>query len=121
MALKISVRERGGVAIMDLDGRIVIGDGAEQLNTAARSLLAEGRKKLLINLAGVGHVDSVGLGSLVACHMSAGRQSAQFKLLKPLKHLTNLLAIPKLITVLEVFASEEEAVMSFSEEFAAAA
>lgn len=116
MSLTIKLRERDGVSILDLDGRIVMGREAEQLCSAAKGLLAGGGKKLLVNLAGVRRVDSTGLGALITCHASARAQSARLKLLKPLAHITNLLVITKLITVFEIFDDEAEAVESFVEE-----
>jgi anti-sigma B factor antagonist len=116
MSLRINVRERDGVAIIDLGGRIVFGDGDEQVTGAVKELLAEGHKKILINLAKVAKVDSVGLGSLTACYASAEARSARVKLLRPLERLKNLLVITKLITIFDIFEDEEEAVTSFAEE-----
>ena len=113
MSLGISIRERDGVTIMDLNGRIVFGDGTEELSTATTRLLAEGRKKLLVNFAEVRQVDTVGLGSLTSCYANADEQSAELKLLKPIEHLNNLLVITRLVTLFDSFDDEEEAINSF--------
>ena len=119
MSLTISVRECDGVTIMDLNGRIVFGDGTEELSSAAMRLLAEGRKKLLINFAEVRQVDTVGLGSLTSCYASAGEQSAELKLLKPIEHLNKLLVLTRLVTLFDSFDDEEEAIDSFVADVAA--
>ena len=118
MALKIKLREREGVTIVDLNGRVVLGDGASELSDAVKGLLDQGKKKLLINLAGVTKMDSTGLGSLVGSYASATRQSAKLKLLKPQERIENLLIITKLITVFETFDDEDEAIASFAGEVA---
>ncbi len=115
MALEISIRKREGVSIIDLAGRIVLGDGAELLTDAVRKLLEQGKRNLLINLAGVTQVDSCGLGALVASFTSASRQSSKLKLLKPTKHSTDLFRITKLCTVFEIFDDETAAIRSLFE------
>ncbi len=116
MGLDISIRERQGVTILDLRGRIVLGDGVDQVIDAVKKFLEQGKTNLLIDLAGVTKVDSCGLGALVASYTSAARQSSELKLLHPPKHVTDLFKITKLCTVFEIFDGEDSAIESFSKE-----
>ncbi len=119
MALEISIRKREGVSIIDLAGRIVLGDGNEEVMNTVKQLLSRGEKKLLMNLARVNKVDSAGLGAIIAGYVSAQNQKATLKLLKP-GHIRDLLVIAKLLTVFEIFDDEDEAIRSFDVETRAA-
>lgn len=118
MSLTINQRERDGLTILDLDGRIVIGAAVGKLCAAVRRVLSEGRKKLIFNLSGVRHIDSLGLDLLIACHVSAAMHSAHLKLLQPRHEVAEVFAITKLDKRFEIFDSEVEAVESFPEEAA---
>ena len=111
--MTISERSSGTVCILDVDGPITIGPGAEQLTDKVRSLLHQGQKHLLINLAGVPYMDSTGLGAMVHAYATATRQGGSVKLLNSTKKLHDLLVITKLATVFESFDNEPVALASF--------
>jgi len=112
--LNISERQAGDVTILDMNGKITIGEGSVALRTAVRRLLEEGKKKILLNLAGVGYIDSSGIGELVSSYTAIGKENGQLKLLNLTQKLEDLLTITKLLTVFDVYDSEEEALSSFS-------
>jgi anti-sigma B factor antagonist len=109
----IREREAGDVTILDLSGKITIGEGSVQLREAVRGLLERGKKKLLINLGGVDYVDSSGIGELVSCFTTTKNQGGQLKLLSLTKKIRDLLQITKLLTVFDTYDDEAEAVKSF--------
>jgi anti-sigma B factor antagonist len=111
--LTINERNAGNVTILDLSGRITIGEGSVQLREAVRRLLEQGNKNLLIDLGGVDYVDSSGIGELVSCYTTTKNQGGQLKLLNLTKKIKDLLSITKLLTVFEVFDAEAEALKSF--------
>jgi anti-sigma B factor antagonist len=111
--LNISERQVGDVTILDMDGKITIGEGSVALRTAIRRLLEEGKKKILLNLAKVGYIDSSGIGELVSSYTAINKEGGQLKLLNLTQKLQDLLTITKLLTVFDVYESEEEALESF--------
>lgn len=112
--LDISERLMGDVTILDMSGKITIGEGSVALRTAIRRLLEEGKKKILLNLAKVGYIDSSGIGELVSSYTAIGKEEGgQLKLLNLTQKLQDLLTITKLLTVFDVYESEEEALNSF--------
>ena len=112
--LNISERQVGDITILDMDGKITIGEGSVALRTAIRRLLEEGKKKILLNLAKVGYIDSSGIGELVSSYTAIGKEDGgQLKLLNLTQKLQDLLTITKLLTVFDVYESEEEALASF--------
>ncbi len=111
--MEITERSVGGVTVLDLDGRILLGQGDEVLRHTVRSLIAGGTRKLLLNLAAVPHVDSAGLGELVRCHTRMVQAGGSVKLLNLTARMQDLLSITKLATVFESFESEDSAVASF--------
>ena len=113
MSLKASSREVDGVTVLDLSGRIVLGEGSEVLRTALADLARRGMKKILLNLADVSYVDSSGLGAMVSGYTTITGQQGQLKLLNLTKKIHDLLQITKLLTVFEVFEDESKAVKSF--------
>ncbi len=112
--LNISERQAGDVTILDMDGKITIGEGSVALRTTVRRLLEEGKKKILLNLARVGYIDSSGIGELVSSYTAIEKESGQLKLLNLTQKLQDLLTITKLLTVFDVFEGEEEALSSFN-------
>ena len=108
--LNIKERQAGDVTVLDLDGKITIGEGSIALRSAVRRLLEEKKKKILLNLAGVGYVDSSGIGELVSSFSSVSREGGQLKLLNLTQKIQDLLAITKLLTVLDVYEHESSAV-----------
>jgi anti-sigma B factor antagonist len=111
--LNISERTAGDVTILDMDGKITIGEGSVALRTAIRRLLEEGKKKILLNLARVGYIDSSGIGELVSSYTAINKDGGQLKLLNLTQKLQDLLTITKLLTVFDVYDNEQEALTSF--------
>jgi anti-sigma B factor antagonist len=113
MQLEIKERVRGEVTILDLIGKITIGEGSVQLRDAVGHLLDAGRKKIILNLEGVTYVDSSGIGELVSRYTTTKNQGGQLKLLRLTKKIKDLLMITKLLTVFEIYEDEEAALASF--------
>jgi len=111
--LNIRERQAGDVTILDLEGRITIGDGNVSLRNAIRRLIQEGKKKILLNLAGVGYIDSSGIGELVSSYTTIGREKGQLKLLSLTQKIKELLVITKLLTVFDTYDDESAALNSF--------
>ena len=114
MALKMTNREVDGVSVVALDGRIVLGEESNALREKVKSLIAEGKKKVVLNMANITFIDSAGLGTLVAAHHSAKSQGAALKLAHLGSKFQEVLQITKLLTVFDVYNSEAEAVSSFA-------
>jgi anti-sigma B factor antagonist len=114
MSLKASTRQMGTVTVIDLSGKIVLGDGSSLLRETVKDLASRGQKKLLLNLADVSYIDSSGLGALVASFTTIKGQEGQIKLLKLTSKVHDLLQITKLLTVFDVFTDEATALKSFS-------
>ena len=114
MALKISSRQVDGVGVVELSGRIVLGEESNALREQIKSLLASGQKKIVLNLADVSYIDSAGLGALVAAHHSARMQGASLKLANLGSKFQEILQVTKLITVFEVHDNEAAAIRSFA-------
>jgi anti-sigma B factor antagonist len=112
--MQIDERAVGDVLILDVKGRITLGEGDELLKDKVNSLLNQGRRKIVLNLAEVPYIDSAGLGEIVRTYTTVSRQGGSLKLLNLTKRITDLLAITKLLTVFETFESENDAVQSFS-------
>lgn len=111
--LDVKERQAGDVTILDLTGAVRIGEGSIALRDAIRDLAGQGKKKLLLNLAGVNYVDSSGIGELIANYTTVSRQGGQLKLLNLTDRIQNLLVITKLLTVFDVYENEPEALKSF--------
>jgi anti-sigma B factor antagonist len=111
--LKITDREVGGVTVVALDGRIVLGDESNALRAKLKSLIAEGKKKIVLNMDNITYIDSAGLGILVAAHCSAKTQGASLVLCHLGSKFQEVLQITKLLTVFEVCDTEAAAVTSF--------
>jgi anti-sigma B factor antagonist len=111
--LDVKERQAGDVTILDLRGEVRIGEGSIALRDAIRSLADSGKKKLLLNLAGVSYIDSSGIGELIANYTTVSRQGGQLKLLKLTDRVQNLLVITKLLTVFDAYEDEAEALKSF--------
>lgn len=112
--MQIEERAVGDVVVLDLKGRVTLGEGDQLLKDKVNSLVNQGRRRIVLNLAGVPYIDSAGLGEIVGSYTTVSRQSGSLKLLNLTKKITDLLAITKLLTVFETFDSEDEAVRSFS-------
>lgn len=111
--MQIEERPSGDVTILDLTGRLVLGDGDELLRDKVNSLLHRGRKQLVVNLGGVPYIDSAGLGEIVRSYTTVSKQGGSLKLLNLTSKIADLLSITKLLTVFETFDSERAALDSF--------
>jgi anti-sigma B factor antagonist len=113
MSLRATHRDAGNVTVVDLSGRIVLGDGSALLRKTIRALLEDQRKKILLNLADVDYIDSSGIGELVSGFTAVKNQSGDLKLLHLTKKVRDLLQITKLFTVFDVYTDEGTALKSF--------
>ncbi len=114
MSMKATVREVDSVTIIDVSGRITLGEGCSQLRDLVRENLAKGNKNILLNLGDVTYIDSSGIGELVSGFTAVSNQGGQLKLLNLTKKVHDLLQITKLYTVFDVHDDEAKAVTSFA-------
>ena len=112
MALSISTRQLDGVTILDLSGRITLGEGSVQLRDAIRDLIGKGEKNILLSLGDVNYIDSSGLGELVSAFTTAKNQNADVKLLNLTKKVKDVLQVTKLYTVFDIYDAEAHAIGS---------
>jgi anti-sigma B factor antagonist len=111
--MKIVERQVDDVVILDLHGKILIGEGDDALREAVTKLADAGKTKILLNLAEVPYVDSAGLGEIVRTYTTVSRKGGKLKLLNLTKKIEDLLSITKLLTVFETYESEAEAINSY--------
>jgi anti-sigma B factor antagonist len=112
--MTITERKNGNVTVLDVDGKILLGEGDVQLKRKIDELIERQEQKLLLNLANVPYMDSGGLGEIVRSYTTVKRAGGELKLLGVTKRINDLLTITKLVTVFEIFDSEDEAVKSFA-------
>ncbi len=112
--MTIDTRSVNGVTILDVHGKVTIGEGSREVRVKIRELLENGNKDILMNLGDVSYVDSAGIGELVSSYTTVTNQGGQFKLLNLTKKIRELLAITKLLTVFDSFDDETAAIGSFS-------
>src|SRR5262245_42969362 len=112
--MNIEQRTVGNVVVLDLKGKITLGEGDELLKDKVNSLMNQGQKQIVLNLEGVPYIDSAGLGEIVRAYTTVSRQGGSLKLANLTKRIQDLLSITKLLTVFETFDSENDAVKSFS-------
>jgi len=113
MALQATHRDAGPVTVVDLSGRITLGDGSALLRKTIRGLLDDQRTKILLNLADVDYIDSSGIGELVSAFTAVRNRNGDLKLLQLTKKVRDLLQITKLYTVFDVYSDEHTALQSF--------
>lgn len=118
MALQINTRDAGQVTILDITGRIVLGDEIHDLRDAVRSLVAQGKKKIILNLAGVDYLDSSGVGELVGSFTTVRNAGGELKLLNLTQKVHDVLHVTKLYTVFDIKDDEFTAIKSFDYFFA---
>jgi anti-sigma B factor antagonist len=111
---KAIVRQEQGVAVVDLSGRITLGDGTGEIRETMKKLIQSGQKKILLNLGDVTYMDSAGLGELVGAYASVANAGGVIKLLNAQKKVSDLLSVTKLYTVFQAFNNEPEAIRSFA-------
>ena len=114
MSMKASTRQIDGVTIVDLSGRITLGEGSVILRDTVKDLLGKGQKKILLNLGDVSYIDSSGIGELVSAFTSVRNQGGELKLLHLTKKVHDLLQITKLYTVFDVKDDEAAAIGAFA-------
>ena len=114
MALRMTDRQIGDVDVLDIEGRIVLGEESNAFREKVKGLLAAGKKKIILNLAQVGYIDSAGLGTLVSTFHSARSQGATLKLVSLGSKFKEVLQVTKLMTVFDTYDDESLAVQSFS-------
>jgi len=120
MSSNANVRHSGNVAIVDLSGKITLGDGSGMVRSVIKELVSGGHKDILVNLAGVTYLDSAGLGELVGSYATVSNLGGRIKLLHPQGKVKDLLAVTKLYTVFVSFDDEPEALRSFASDAAGA-
>ena len=111
--MEIVERTVSDVTVLDLKGKMTLGEGDEMLKDKINSLLASGKKKPLLNLEGVPYIDSAGLGEVVRTYTTVSRQGGSLKLLNLTKRIEDLLSITKLLTVFDTYDNEAEAIKSY--------
>jgi anti-sigma B factor antagonist len=112
--MQIEERIVNNVTILDLKGKVTLGEGDEALKDKINSLVQQGHKRILLNLGEVPYIDSAGLGQIVRTYTTVTRDGGQLKLVHLTKRIEDLLMITKLLTVFETFDSESEAVKSYN-------
>jgi anti-sigma B factor antagonist len=108
--MEIQERTVGPVIILDLQGKLVLGDGDDLLKDKINSLIFQGQQQIILNLGGVPYMDSAGLGQLIASTTAVASQGGRLRLLNVAKRVQDLLSIVKLLTVFDVYTSEADAV-----------
>lgn len=111
--LSISERQVRGVAVVDLEGKITLGESNRQLHEAIRRLVAENKQNILLNLAKVNVIDSSGLGEIVAAYSTVAANGGSLKLINLSDRVTDVMTITKLYTVFDIYGSEEEGLEAF--------
>lgn len=114
MSFKATPRETGGVTVIDISGRITLGEGSAALREMVRDLLLKGQKRIILNLGDVNYIDSSGIGELVSGYTTVKNQGGELKLLNLTRKVHDLLQITKLFTVFDVHTDERRALTSFN-------
>ncbi len=112
--MKSEIRDRGDIRIIGLSGKVTIGAGDVKIRELIDSSLAQGKKKILLDLGGVSTIDSSGIGEMVACYTTVTRNQGQLKLMNLSPKISDILQVTQLITVFDIFDDEQEAVGSFT-------
>jgi anti-sigma B factor antagonist len=115
VALRMTERDVNGITVLDIEGRIVLGEESNSFREKVKGLLASGKKKIVLNLANVTYIDSAGLGTLVATFHSARSQGAALKLANLGAKFKEVLQVTKLMTVFDTYESEAAAIQSFGQ------
>ena len=114
MSLKMSTREAKDIVIIDFSGRLTMGEACAAIRDEIHDQIANGTRKLLLNLADVTYIDSAGLGELTAAFTSVKNRDGHLKLLNLTKRVHDLMQITKLYTVFDVYDDEKKAIASFA-------
>ena len=113
MSMKFTTRQVNGITVLDLSGKITLGEGSVTIRDAVRDVLATGKNQILLNLADVNYIDSSGIGELVSALTAVKNAGGSLKLLQLTKKVKDLLQITKLYTVFDIYDDEAEAIASF--------
>jgi anti-sigma B factor antagonist len=113
MQLRITNRTVDGILVLDCSGRIVFGEESASLRDAVKKFIADGKNRIVLNLSGVNYIDSGGLGTLVALYTTARNAGGSIKLANLTQRVGDLLQVTKLVTIFDVYDSEDEALQSF--------
>lgn len=113
MSAKLTIRYSGDIAVVEVSGRITLGEGSSALHENMRRLVAEGHLKILLNLSGVTFMDSSGLGELVSGYVSAAHNNGRVKLCGLTRRIRDLLQVTRLYNVLDIYEWEDDAIRSF--------
>ena len=111
--MKLSTRSTGEVVILDVEGKILLGEGDVEIKRAIDELVAQGKKNFLLNLAKVPYIDSAGLGQIIRCFTAIRKSGGAFKLLSPNPRVIDLLNVTKLVNVFDWYNEESSALGSF--------
>jgi len=114
VSVRLNTRQVGDVVVVDVSGRITLGEGSSTLREGIRELLAKGHRKILLNLADVSYIDSSGIGELVSAYTSVTNAGGQLKLVNLTKRVNDLLQITKLYTIFDIYDNELTAIRSFT-------
>ncbi|OGF68206.1 MAG: anti-anti-sigma factor [Candidatus Fischerbacteria bacterium RBG_13_37_8] len=112
--MELSYKELGDITVVQVSGRITLGEGDVKLRDAIYNLLKENKGKIVLNLGDVSYIDSAGIGELISAYTAAKRNGAELKLLNLTKKIQDILQITQLLTIFEVFNNENEALNSFN-------
>ncbi len=112
--MKFSTRRLGAVAVIDIEGKILLGEGDVEIKQEVNNLLKRGVKNIVLNLTKVPYIDSAGLGEIIRCFTTIRKDQGNLKLVGPNERIIDLLTITKLINVLDWFDNEAEAIKSFA-------
>ncbi|MCZ2076919.1 MAG: STAS domain-containing protein [Bryobacteraceae bacterium] len=115
MSAKIDVRQSMGVSIVDVSGRITLGESSNLLRLTVKDLVAQQQRNIVLNLSGVSYIDSGGLGEIVGSYATVAHAGGRLKLLNPQRRVDDLLQVTKLLTVFEIYTDEAAAVRSFQQ------
>jgi anti-sigma B factor antagonist len=113
MSAKVTIRHVEGVTILDVSGRITLGEGGVTLRDAIQDALKTDTKKLILDMGGVNYMDSSGVGELTGAYISAKNQGCELKLLNLTKKIDDLMQITKLSTIFDIYSDEKTALASF--------
>jgi anti-sigma B factor antagonist len=113
-SMKFSMRKNGDVVIIDVEGKILLGEGDVEIKRVVDGLLKKGNKNILLNLAKVPYIDSAGLGEIIRCFTALRRRSGSLKLLSPNSRIIDLLSITNLLNVFDCYNDESSALKSFT-------
>jgi anti-sigma B factor antagonist len=115
MSVKVTIQEVNGISVVGLNGRIVLGEESGTLRETVKSLMAAGKKKVVLNMADVTYIDSAGLGILVAAYVSAKTQGASIRLCALGNKFREVLQMTRLLTIFDVYDTEAAAIASFAD------